>query len=91
MATKKKPSSRKRWFFDILSLANQLHCAKSTNLEVLEQEKIYFSENQVSNLISKRVIVLLDIVKTYNKCVAIDCFREKIADSTGKKNGREEK
>lgn len=37
--------------FDILSFANKLHKLKSTYLERLECSKIYFSENQVSDLV----------------------------------------
>lgn len=37
--------------FDILSLTNQLYRSKSTYLEGLKRSKIYFSENQVLNLI----------------------------------------
>ena len=37
--------------FDILSLANQLHRLKSTYPEGPERDKIYFSENQVPNLV----------------------------------------
>lgn len=37
--------------FDILSLANQLHRLKSTYPERLKRGKIYFSENQVPDLV----------------------------------------
>lgn len=37
--------------FDILSLADQLHLSKSTDPKGPEQGKIYFSENQVPDLI----------------------------------------
>lgn len=39
--------------FDILSLTNQLHRLKSTYLESPKRGKIYFSENQVLNLIKQ--------------------------------------
>lgn len=42
---------QKNSFFDILSLANQLYRSKSTLPEGPEHSKIYFSENQVSDLI----------------------------------------
>lgn len=37
--------------FDILSLANQLHRLKSIYLDIPKHGKIYFSENQILNLI----------------------------------------
>ena len=43
--------SQKNTLFDILSLANQLHRSKSTYPEGPERGKIYFSENQVPNLV----------------------------------------
>lgn len=73
-------------FFDILSFADQLHYSKSTDSQGPEQKNIYFSENQVPNLIRKGAIVLLDVVETYNKFVPIDTFGREIVDSTGKEN-----
>lgn len=67
-----------------------MHCSKSTDPQGPERGKIYFSENQVPNLISEGVMVLPDVVKTYNESVAIDGFGGKVADSTGKENGGEE-
>lgn len=76
--------------FDILSLADQLHRSKSTDLQGPEQGNIYFSENQVPNLISEGAMVLPDVVKTYNESVAINAFGGEIVDSTGKENEGEE-
>lgn len=37
--------------FDILSLADQLYQSKSTNPDRPQKKRIYFSENQVPNLL----------------------------------------
>lgn len=55
--------------FDMLSLANQLYRSRSTYLEGLERSKIYFSENQVSNLIKLRQNHLPQAVKAYKKAI----------------------
>lgn len=55
--------------FDILSLADQLHRSRSTYFESPEHGKIYFSENQVSDLIKLRLEYLPLAVKAYKKAV----------------------
>lgn len=66
----------KNALFDILSLANQLHKLKSTYLESLKRGKIYFSENQVSNLVQLRLIHLPQVVKAYKKAIQKDTLHK---------------
>lgn len=49
----------KRYIFNILSLANQLYRSKLTYLERPKHGKIYFSENQVLDLIKLGLKYLL--------------------------------
>lgn len=58
--------------FDILSLANQLHKSKSIYPESLEQGKIYFLKNQVSNLIKLGLEHLPKIVRTDKEVIRKD-------------------
>ena len=55
--------------FDILSLADQLHRSKSTDPKGPEQGKIYFSENQVPDLIDLGQAYLHRAVSSYNEAV----------------------
>ena len=55
--------------FDILSLADQLHRSRFTYSEGLERGKIYFSENQVPDLIKLRQNHLPQAVKAYKEAV----------------------
>lgn len=55
--------------FDILSLADQLHQSKSIDPKRPEQKKIYFSKNQVLNLIDLSQAYLHWAVSSYNKAV----------------------
>ena len=59
----------KNFFFDILSLANQLHHLKSTILEDFKPKKIYFLENKVSNLINEGVEHFWKNINLYNICI----------------------
>ena len=58
--------------FDILSLANQLHRSKSTYPEGPEYGKIYFSENQVPNLLEQGKEHLSRAIKSYKKVIKKD-------------------
>lgn len=58
--------------FDILSLADQLHRSKSTYSEGSEHGKIYFSENQVPNLVKLGLNHLPQAVKAYKEAVQKD-------------------
>ena len=58
--------------FDILSLANQLHRSKSTYPKGSEYGKIYFSKNQVSNLVQLGLTHLSQVVKAYKEAVQKD-------------------
>lgn len=53
--------------FDILSLASQLYRSKSTNLDGFKYEKIYFSENQVFDLLMQGKKYLYSNIHTYNE------------------------
>lgn len=55
--------------FDILSLADQLHRSKSTYSDSPKHSKIYFSENQVSNLIKLGLNHLPQAMKAYKEAV----------------------
>ncbi len=55
--------------FDILSLANQLYRSKSTHPEGPERGKIYFSKNQVPDLIKLGLVHLPKAVKVYKEVV----------------------
>ena len=55
--------------FDILSLADQLHRSRSTFLEGPERGKIYFSENQVPDLINLSLEYLPRAVKAYKEAI----------------------
>lgn len=59
----------KNAFFDILSLANQLYCSKSTTINGFEPGKIYFLENLVANLFAQKKAALEKNVKLYNDAV----------------------
>lgn len=52
--------------FNILSLADQLHCSKLTIPNSLESRKIYFSKNLTSNLLEKCEAILHKEVNCYN-------------------------
>ena len=53
--------------FDISSLADQFYQLRSTFLEGLKPEKIYFSENLALNLLSNGMKALLTQIKTFNQ------------------------
>lgn len=55
--------------FDILSLADQLYRSKLTNPDGSKRGKIYFSENQVSDLLMQRKKYLHSNIHSYNKLV----------------------
>lgn len=55
--------------FDILSLADQLHRSKSTDPSGPEQGKIYFSENQVPNIIKQGRKYLYQAIEAYKDSV----------------------
>ena len=56
-------------FFDILSLADQLHRSRSIFFEGPERGKIYFSENQVPDLINLSLEYLPRAVKAYKEAI----------------------
>lgn len=58
--------------FDIFSLANQLHCPKSTWPEGPETGKIYFSENQAPNLLAEGIAALERSVYAFNESLLKD-------------------
>ncbi len=58
--------------FDILSLADQLHRSKSTYPEGPEQGKIYFSENQIPDLIKLGLKHLPKAVRAYKEVIRKD-------------------
>lgn len=58
--------------FDILSLVNQLHRSKSTQSQGPERGKVYFSKNQVPDLMKQRLEHLLKAIKAYKKVVRND-------------------
>lgn len=65
----KKQSERhptKDVLFDIQSLANQLYHSQSTSLDSVEEGKIYFSENLVSNLWKKGLKQIHILVWPFN-------------------------
>lgn len=66
--------------FDILSLADQLHRFKSTDLKGLEQEKIYFSENQVPDLVDLGQTYLARAIASYNESIERGQGRTDAAD-----------
>lgn len=68
---------QKDTLFDILSLANQLHKSKSTYPEGPEHGKIYFSENQVPNLLEQEKEHLSQAIKSYKKVVKKDSVYKK--------------
>ena len=55
--------------FDILSLVDQVHRSKSTDPKGPEQRKIYFSENQVPDLLDLGQAYLPQAVTSYNKAI----------------------
>lgn len=65
--------------FDILSLADQLHRSKSTYPKGPERGKIYFSENQVPDLISLGLNHLPRAVKAYKEAVRKDYVHDEKA------------
>ena len=72
---------QKNALFDILSLPNQLHRSKSTYPKGPELSKIYFSKNQVPDLISLELNHLPQTVKAYKKAVRKDyVYDEKALD-----------
>lgn len=67
---------QKNFLFHILSLANQLYRSKSTYSDGPERSKIYFSENQVSNLIKLGLNHLPQAMKSYKKAVQKDMMHK---------------
>lgn len=61
-----KKHPQKDAFFNIFSLVDQLHCSKSIDRKDPKQRKIYFSENQVFNLINFGQAYLPQAVALYN-------------------------
>lgn len=59
----------KNILFDILSLADQLYWSKSTNPDGPKYRKIYFSKNQMPNLLIQRNKLLYFNIHSYNKLV----------------------
>lgn len=55
--------------FDILSLADQLYRSKSTDPKGPEQGKIYFSENQVPDLVDLGQTYLARAIASYNESI----------------------
>lgn len=55
--------------FDIFILADQLHQSKSTDLCGLKQEKIYFSKNQVPNIIKQGMKYLHQAIEVYKDSI----------------------
>lgn len=62
--------------FDILSLADQLHRSKSTHPKGPDRGKIYFSENQIPDLIKQGKEHLPQAVKSYKQAVTKDLAHE---------------
>ena len=56
-------------FLDTLSLADQIHRSMSTYLKGRKRDKIYFSKNQVSDLIKLSLEYLPHGVKAYKEAV----------------------
>ena len=50
-----------------MSLADQLHRSKSTNLDGPKARKIYFSENPAPDLVEEREAILYREVERYNQ------------------------
>lgn len=73
--------SQKDSFFDILSLADQFHKSRSTYLKNSEHGKIYFSENQVLDLIKLSLKDLPCAVKTYKKAVPKNSAHSEAAEA----------
>lgn len=73
--------------FDILSLVDQLHRSKSTYPEGPKRGKIYFSENQVPNLVQLGLTHLSRAVKAYKEAVQKDIMHEAsiLEDGAGNK------
>lgn len=67
---------QKNSLFHILSLADQLYRSKSTYSDGLERSKIYFSENQVSNLINLGLNHLPQAIKAYKEAVQKDMMHK---------------
>ena len=65
--------------FDILSLADQLHRSKSTYPKGPERGKIYFSENQVPDVISLGLNQLPRAVKEYKEAIRKDYVHDEKA------------
>ena len=70
----------KRLIFDIQSLADQLHRSKSTYLEGPKRGEIYFSENQVPDLIKLNLKYLPRAVKAYKKAVQKNSAHDKAVE-----------
>lgn len=64
--------------FDILSLADQLHRSKSTNLDGPDKGKIYFSENEVPDLVKEGSEAMWKAVEAYNKSIEENKIMSKI-------------
>ena len=75
---------QKNSFFDILRLANQLYKSRSTFLESLERGKIYFSENQVSDLLNLSLEYLPRAVKAYRKAIQKNLIYKNADDAKAK-------
>ncbi len=69
---RKGPHPQKNALFNILSLANQLHISKSTYPQGPKHGKIYFSENQVPNLLEQGKDHLSRAIKSYKETVKKD-------------------
>ena len=68
-------------FFDILSLADQLHRSRSMYLEGPKRDKIYFSENHVFDLIKLSLEYLLRAVKAYKEAVQKDSAHSEVPEA----------
>lgn len=64
--------SQKDVLFDILSMANPLHRSKYTYLDSSKYGKIYFSENQVPDLIKQEQKHLPQAIKSQKELVKKD-------------------
>lgn len=72
----------KNALFNILSLADQLYRSKSTIPDSPGTSKIYFSENQVLNLLKERKRILHRAVDLYNNTIT----KNKVLDPTSEVN-----
>ena len=64
--------------FDILSLADQLHRSKSTNPDGPDKGKIYFSENEVPDLVKEGCEAMWKAIEAYNKSIEENGIMSKI-------------